>query len=125
MSRRARRLVVVANLACAVVLLVLGLLPEMPAVALNVSDHTAHALAYAVQAGLLFALFLPSIGRGMAALLAAAVAVLYGGFVEVLQLLQPARTTEIVDLAANVAGAGMAATIAYFLTPMRKVGDGR
>lgn len=125
MPGRVRRIVVIANLACAVALLVLGLLPELPAVATGIPDHTAHALAYAVQAGLLFALFLPSVGAGMAALLAAAIAVLYGGFVEALQLLQPARAAEILDVAANAAGAVLAASIAYLLIRLRKAGDGR
>jgi len=124
MSHPVRSVVFVANLIYAAVLLVLGLSPNPPAFATGVSDHAAHALAYAVQAGLLFALFLPSAGRGMAALLAAAVAVLYGGFVETLQLLQPERTFEYIDLGANLVGAGMAASIAFFLTRPRKARAG-
>ena len=124
MSHPVRSVVLVANLLYAAVLLVLGLLPNLPAFATGVSDHAAHALAYAVQAGLLFALFLPSAGRGMAALLAAAVAGLYGGFVETLQLLQPERTFEYIDLGVNFVGAGMAASIAFFLTRPREARTG-
>ena len=125
MARRIRRLVVVANLVYAAVLLILGLVPDVPMLATGISDHAAHALAYAVQAGLLFALFLPLAGRGPAALLAGAGAVIYGGVVETLQLLQPSRTAEIFDLAANAIGAGLTASIAFLLTPRRETGDGR
>jgi VanZ family protein len=124
MSHPVRNVVFVANLLYAALLLVLGLLPNLPAFATGVSDHAAHALAYAVQAGLLFALFLPSGGRGMAALLAAGVAGLYGGFVETLQFLQPERTFEYIDLGVNFVGAGMAASMAFFLTRPREARTG-
>lgn len=107
-----------ANLLYAVVLLALGLLPDLPAA--RVSDHTAHALAYGIQAGFLYLFLLPSRSSASAAVLAAAGAVGYGSLIEALQLVQPARTFEIVDLAANAAGAGLTVSIAYLLTRKAK-----
>ncbi|MBD3855131.1 MAG: VanZ family protein [Acidobacteria bacterium] len=71
---------------------------------------------------LMFALLLPSIGRGNAAVLAFVGAVIYGGLVEALQFLQPARTVEIRDILANSVGAGMAAIVLYFVTAPRPTG---
>lgn len=124
MPGRARRAVIAANLAYAAVLLVLGVVPDVPEIAKEIPDYTSHALAYGVHGALLFALFLPLTGRGTAAVLAAAGATLYGGFVEALQLLQPARSVEILDIAANALGAGAAAAIAFLLTQSHERRDG-
>lgn len=105
----------VANLLYAVVLLSLGALPNIRVE--GVPDHIAHAMAYGVQAGLLY-LFLMRMLRPMtAALLAATGTMFYGGLIEALQLIQPSRTFEILDLAANAVGAVAAASIAFILTP--------
>ncbi len=124
MARPARRFVIAANLVYAASLLVLGVAPDVPDVAVDIPDFAAHGIAYAAHTALMFALLLPLVGRGKAAILAFAGAVLYGGLVEALQFLQPARTVEIRDLLANAVGAGMAAMILYFVT-RSKTTDGR
>lgn len=111
-----RRLVIAANVAYAVALLILGLIPSVPRAVAGVSDLFAHAAASAGQTVLLFALFLPSGGRRRAALLALGVAVLYGGCVEMLQSLQPARTVEMADQVANAVGACAAMSFVYLVT---------
>jgi VanZ family protein len=115
---RKRRLAVV-NLLYAGVLLSLGIVPTLPTAA--VSDHAAHALAYGLQAGLLYVFLLPTQNRGAAAILAATGAIVYGGLIEALQLVRPARSFELLDLAANAAGAVLAVSIAYLLTGILKV----
>lgn len=111
-----RRLVIALNLVYAVALLVFGLISSLPGSAAGVPDHLAHAAAYAVQAALVYVLFLQSSGRGRAAVLAIGVAALYGGFVELLQTLQPARTAEVADLLANTIGAIAASLFLYVTT---------
>lgn len=113
---RSRRLVIAANLVYAVVLLTLGLLPDVPQVLPGISDRLAHATAYSVQAILLFTLFLSAVGPGKAALFSAIGAVAFGGVVETLQYLQPARSVEIRDLVANTVGAVLAASTLYLVT---------
>lgn len=117
-----RRPLIAANLMYAITLLVLGLIPSVPAAVAGVSDHVAHASAYAVQTVLLYAFFMPSAGRGRAALVAVGVAVLYGGCVEILQSFQPARTVEGADLVANTVGAVAAASLLYLVTSWRSRG---
>lgn len=119
MSFSGKRQLAAANLLYAVVLLSLGILPTLPGA--RVPDHAAHALAYGFQAGLLYLFLLPSQSRRTAALLAAAGAIVYGGLVEALQLVQPSRTFEIVDLVANAVGAVSTVSIAYLLTRRAKV----
>jgi len=111
-----RRLVIAANLAYAVALLILGLLPAIPEAVAGVSDHVAHAAASAGQTVLLYGLFLSSGGRGRSAILAASAAVLYGVCVEMLQSLQPARTVEMADLVANTVGACATMFTLYLVT---------
>jgi VanZ family protein len=113
------RLVIAANLFYAVALLIFGLIPSVPEAFAGVADHLAHAAAYAVQAVLLFVLFLRPVGRGRAALLAIGLAVLYGGCVELLQALQPARAVEAADMAANAVGATAASAFLYLVTGTR------
>jgi VanZ family protein len=122
MAIRFRRFVIAANLVYAAVLLFLGVAPDLPNVAVEIPDFAAHGIAYAAHTALMFALLLPSIGRGRAAIFALAGAVLYGALVEALQLLQPARTVEFRDLLANSVGAGAAAMILYFVTGRRATG---
>ena len=107
----ARRLVIVANLVYAIALLLIGLVPKVPVPSVAVPDGLAHAAASAGQTVLLFAV-LDSRGRPKrAAAVAAVVAILYCGCVEILQFLQPARTVEVRDLVANMVGAGAAAIL--------------
>ncbi len=123
MAKRIRGFVIAANLVYAVSLMLLGVAPDVPSVAVNIPDFVAHGIAYAAHTALIFALFLPTVGRGNAAILAFAGAVVYGGLVEVLQFLQPARTVEIRDLLANSVGAGTAAAVLFLLTGPRTTGD--
>ena len=91
-----KRQLAVANLLYGVALLCLGILPDLPSA--GISDHTAHALAYGIQAGLLSVFFLSSQSRGVSALLAAAITIFWGGVIEALQLVQSARSFEFLDL---------------------------
>lgn len=118
MSIARKRRLAAANLLYAGVLLSFGIVPTLPSA--GVSDHTAHALAYGAQAGLLFIFLLPSRRRVTAAFLAATGAIVYGGIIEALQLLRPARSFEISDLAANATGAVLAVSIAYVLSGVIK-----
>jgi VanZ family protein len=118
MSFTRKKRLAAANILYAGLLLGLGMVPTLPAA--GVPDHTAHALAYAAQAGLLFIFLLPSQSRGTAAFLAAAGAIVYGGIIEALQLVQPARSFEVADLVANATGAVLGASIAFFLTGVVK-----
>jgi VanZ family protein len=122
-----RRLAIAANLLYAVVLLTLGLTSDVSRFVPipNVPDLVAHAAAYAVQSAFLYALLLPTCGRGRAALLAAFGATLYGGVIEASQLLQPARVFEARDLAANGVGAALTAVILFFATSRKSEGEGR
>jgi VanZ family protein len=122
---RFRGLVIVANLVYAAALLVLGVVPDVPKIAVHIPDFAAHGFAYAGHTMLLFALLLPSIGRGKAAVFAVAGAALYGSLVEVLQFFQPTRTVEIGDLVANSIGAGIAAMILFLVTGPRTTGGAR
>jgi len=110
-----RRLLIAANLAFATLLLVLGVVPDIPEIGADIPDVAAHGIAYAAQTVLLFAMLLPSTGRCSAAILAALAAIAYGGLVEGLQSFQPARTVEIRDLGANALGAVVAATLLYLV----------
>ena len=118
-------MVIVANLVYAAALLVLGVVPDVPTIAVHIPDFAAHGFAYAGHTMLLFALLLPSIGRGKAAVFAVAGAALYGSLVEVLQFFQPTRTVEIGDLVANSIGAGIAAMILFLVTGPRTTGGAR
>jgi VanZ family protein len=110
-----RRTLIAVNSLYAAALLILGLIPKVPEVVAGVSDHLAHAAAYAVQTVLLFILLLPFRGPGRAGVIAVLGAVLYGGCVEMLQSLQPARAVEVTDLVANAVGACTAGSIAFLL----------
>jgi VanZ family protein len=123
MSSRDRGLLIAANLAYAVLLLALGLTPRLPGIADIVSDDFFHMHAYAAQAALLFLLFVHDLGRSKAAFLALAVAIAYGGCVECLQALQPARSVEMADFASNAIGAGIAALAAFLLSQGNQVGE--
>lgn len=125
MSTRVRGLLIAVNLAYAALLLVLGLSPRLPAVAENLSDDFFHMLAYGVQSTLLFLLIVESFGRKKAAFLALAVSIAYGGCVEGLQALQPARSVEMSDVASNALGAGIAAMAAFLLSQERQAEEDR
>jgi VanZ family protein len=119
MAAWVRRSVIAANLTYAVLLLVLGLLPGIPEIASGVPDTAAHGIAYAGFASLLFAFFLPLAGRGKAAVLSVIAAIVYGGLVEALQVLQPVRSVEIRDIGSNSFGAVIAALALYLVVGLR------
>ena len=108
--RGVRRNLWYANAVYAILLVIAGLIPRIPAVAGLVTDTWGHALAYGLQAILLFlalsGLF-PPLG---AASLSFLVASGFGAGVELLQYLQPSRVVENADLIANTGGA-FAATL--------------
>jgi VanZ family protein len=103
------------NLIYALALVLLGMSSDVPDLARGVSDYVAHALASGIHVALLFMLLRPPIGFQRAVLLAAGCASLYGGIIETLQLLQPARTVETADLAANTIGACLVALTIYLV----------
>jgi VanZ family protein len=97
-----------ANAAYAAILVVLALLPSIPPVAgrvIEIPDWAAHGTAYGVQAALLIWAWLPSIGTLRSAVAGIVGASSFGAVTETLQLLQPARSVEARDLAANAIGA--------------------
>jgi VanZ family protein len=122
MATRSRRLVIVVNLTYAVLLLLIGVSPEHPEVAEDISDHAAHALASAVHAALIFAFLQQSTAAWTASILAATGATLYGGFIEMLQLTHTTRTFETADLAANAIGAWSIALIISLLSHLHTKG---
>ena len=115
MARPFRLTMIAANLVYAAALFMAGVSPNLPDVAIGITDHAAHSVAAAIQAALLFTLLLAWTGKGTAALLAAAGATLYGGFIETMQFFQPSRTTEIADLVANAVGACTTAAIVFLV----------
>lgn len=113
MATRSQGLVIAANLTYAAILLLIGVSSEVPEVARGISDLTAHALASAIHAALIFVLIRELTGAWTAAILAAIGATVYGGLIEMLQLMQPTRTFETADLAANAIGA---CSMAFFIS---------
>jgi VanZ family protein len=85
---------------------------------LGQTDWLAHGLAYGIQTLLLFVL-----ARGMmairrhAVILAATGATVFGTIVEFLQLLQPSRYFEAMDLLANSVGVAVAVIVLIVFSP--------
>jgi len=96
------------NLVYAVVLLLGGVAPNPPAISRTVSDSALHGAAYLIQTLLLFWLARAVLSTMPALASAALCAVAYSTVVELCQLLQPTRSFESRDLAANVAGVAVA-----------------
>lgn len=96
------------NLVYAAVLLLGGVAPNPPAISQTVSDTTLHGAAYLVQTLLLFWLARAVLSTMPALASAALCAAAYSTLVEFCQLLQPARSFEGRDLAANVTGVAVA-----------------
>ena len=113
MATRVRRFAVVANLLYALLLLMLGVSPGIPGITTGISDRFAHMAASGLHVVLLFWLLRAATGARTAAFLAAAAASLYGGFIEAMQLMQPARTVEMADLATNAIGACSTAVLLF------------
>ncbi len=94
------------NLAYAVILVIMAVVPSTPRIAqLSMPDWCAHAAAYGLQAALLFWACRPSFSRGRAMVLGVVGASAFGMATEALQILQPERSVELKDLVANSAGA--------------------
>jgi VanZ family protein len=106
-----------ANLVYAGVLVALGMVPDLPPFGKDVPDDLPHGAAYALQAVLLYCLVKTRLGAAAGAVSAAAGATKFGGFVEILQLLQPARTFEGEDVLANAVGAGAGVAATYLWMP--------
>jgi VanZ family protein len=100
-----------ANLVYAAVLLLGGLTPNPPAISQIVSDTTLHGAAYLLQTLLLFWLARTFLSTMPALASAAVCAAAYSTLVELCQLVQPARSFEIRDLAANFAGVVIACAV--------------
>ena len=98
----------VVNLVYAGFLLLGGVAPNPPAISQTVSDSTLHGAAYLIQTLLLFWLARAVLSTKPALASAALCAAAYSTLVELCQLLQPARSFEGRDLAANVAGVAVA-----------------
>jgi len=102
------RLSLVPTLVCVVyatALVALAVDPTPPEIATGLADTHAHAIAYGVQAALLYwalsSALLPLVGLGAGWLGAGAL----GVTTEILQLLVSARSSEAVDIVADVFGA--------------------
>lgn len=105
----------------AAILLLGGLAPNLPEISRAVSDTTLHGVAYLIQTLLLFWLARVFLGTMPALVSAALGAAAYSTLVELCQLLQPARSFEGHDLAANFAGVVVACAVALIaIAAMRR-----
>lgn len=95
-----------ANGGYAILLVIMALLPSTStALGFSVPDWLAHAVAYGVQAALVYWAASPSLGHGRSLAAGVAVAAGFGLVTEGLQFFQPVRAVELKDLAANTIGA--------------------
>jgi VanZ family protein len=97
----------VANGGYAILLMIMAILPSstLTAVGSSVPDWLAHGVAYGIQMALVYWAALPSLGHGRSLVVGVVAAGAFGLVTEGLQFLQPARTVELKDLAANAVGA--------------------
>lgn len=100
-----------ANLAYAAILLFGGLTSSPLGISRALSDTTQHGLAYLMQTLLLYWLARAFLAPAPALASAAFGAASYGALVEFCQLLQPARSFEVRDLGANLAGVAVASAV--------------
>jgi len=110
----------VLNLAYAAILLVLGLIPRVPGLGTAVPDALAHATAAGTQALMLFWLLVTASSPPVAVISSGFAAFVFGGVIEVLQLLQPARYFQAADLAANAVGATLVCIMIALVLARRK-----
>ena len=95
-----------ANGGYAILLVIMAVLPlTLTVVGSWVPDWLAHAVAYGIQMALVYWAALPSLGHGRSLAVGVVAAGAFGLVTEGLQYLQPARTVELKDLAANTVGA--------------------
>jgi VanZ family protein len=100
-------------------LVVMALIPSIPTVGgIAVPDWLAHGLAYGLLAGLILWGSSPSVGTVGAVMISLLGAGALGLVTEALQWLQPARSAELRDLVADLAGAavvcGIASAVLFF-----------
>jgi VanZ family protein len=105
----ARLFILLCNLAYAIALMVLALIPRPPQAIpeIGVPDTVAHALAYGLLAGMLLWLLKSYLASGPAYIFAWFGATFYGLVTELAQLLVAARSFELADLAADAVGAAL------------------
>lgn len=113
-GKRALLVLVVMNVIYAGLLVVLAVTPRPPETS-DVSAQLAHAIAYGVQAVLLFSAFSRGLPIGQALVASGVVAVAFGALTEGLQLLQPTRHSEFADIVADGCGALVACTVVALL----------
>lgn len=95
-----------ANGGYAILLVTMAVLPStLTGVGSSVPDWLAHAVAYGIQMALVYWAALPSLGHRRSLAVGVVAAGVFGAVTECLQFLQPARTVELKDLAANAVGA--------------------
>ena len=99
------------NAAYATLLIGLAVMPAVPNSAQQIPDDVAHAIAYGLQAVLLYALLDKGLATVPALALACFGAIGLGLFTEGLQLLQPSRASQAADVLANAIGVAAAAIV--------------
>ncbi len=125
-SDRNRRFVVLVglNVTYAALLVAFAVVPRVPGAA-AMPDRIAHACAYGVQALLIFAMLAQTWPIGWALVTSWLGSTIFGGLTEGLQMLQPSRSTELMDLVADASGAfAMCALIGVFHAVRGKRGLG-
>lgn len=108
---RSRRLGTILTIVVAGSILVLSLIPKPPEIlgGFHLADKVAHFIAYQVLSFLLFTSFFEGKQVG-AILIVAALCILYGGLIEILQIFTH-RQPEIWDLVADLIGAVCGAAV--------------
>ena len=96
-----------------------GMAPHVPGLGTVVPDTAAHAVGAGVQVLVLFWLTSELMALPMALTVAGGGAFLFGAMIEVLQLLQPARQSQLSDVAANGAGAFAATLVVAVLLTIK------
>jgi len=107
----------IVNAIYAALLVALAVVPPSPwPGASSVPDWLAHGVAYGVQAALLF-WAVPGTATTRSRTLAALTgAIVFGAVTEALQLLQPARSTELIDVVADAVGAAISLLLILIVT---------
>lgn len=109
---------IAVNLTYAAAISALALTPSPPPI--GGSDWLLHGLTFGVQTLLLYALVRQRWTRFQSLASAAAGALLYGGVIEVLQLLVPGRYFELSDLIANAGGVLLGSGLLLLLSRGRR-----
>jgi len=103
-----------ASVLYTLILVFASIMPNLPPVGAMGSDKAAHLIAYGLHAALLFFTFFCAARSAERAAMLAVIGSLTLGFVtEVLQLLVPYRSFELLDLAADGAGVLLAVAVCW------------